>query len=1268
MSERRSLTASLLRPIVQLRDGESTTALLMFLYSFLAMTSYNIIKPITRSEFIASFGADDLPYLTFTIGVAIGAIMQGYTRLLSPVPRRWLIPVTQVGLAGILILFWLLFTMVGADWVAVAFYIASQILSILLISQFWTLANDVYDPRQAKRIFGFIGGGASLGGAMGAGLTAYLVRTVGSRTMILISAMVMLGCLAIVIAIVRREKSAGTSDATRTEEEGVSGSEAIRLLRSSRHLQIISLVIAFGAMASNIVDQQVNMAVAEAAGEQNKDAIAAFLGQLIVYLSLIGFVIQVTLTSRIHRLLGIGFALLMLPVSMGGAAFLILFNRALWAPSVGRIVDTSIRYTIDKTSREVLFLPLPADLKYRAKPFVDVTMDRFAKGAAAVMLLICIKDWGLGLDWQQLSYVSLVLVGLWVVTAFAARREYMRSFRKSIEQQIVEPSTLRCKDPDPSSVETLVSELAHPEPRRAIYAIDLLDAMDKRHLVTPLLLAHDDAGVRARALRVAESVGPSMADRWVPGVERALTDRDSAVRTAAVSALAALRGGEAADVMRPFIAGADPALAIVAAAALASSRNRKDVEIAEQTLRRYASDVRDQGAPARLQVARALGDVKHPAFRPQLVPLMYDANVDVARAAIESAGTLGGGDFLFVAPLVSLLRNRRLKSSARAVLVSYGEPVIAPLTYFMHDRDEDIWVRRHVPATLALLPFPASVEALLKALDDPDGFLRFKAVTALDQLHVDQPDLGIDPAAISKHVLVEAGRAFNALTLHYNLFDAGGLDADCLLARALSEKRGRAINRTFTLLALMYPPSDIAAVRFAIDDADVKVRSRAVEYLDNLLEGEVRRRVMLLVDDLPAAERIRKGNVIYKTRTRDVEDTIAQLLHDEDESIASAAVLLVEDRGVWSLADDLEHVLAHRDVRDQHVFEAASWALAANRVKAERRKALWQEALPAVELADRLRRVPLFDFTQIDELFRLARLGRQVRYEKGRAVYERGEVVHSIQFLLDGRLRADVSAGHGRATPASTRDIAAPAALGFEQLLEGSPMPYTVTATERAIALSLTADEFLALLAENVELAEGIFRMLIATHDLVKGHTLLHGTLPSTFAHGAAAHPPNINASAELRAIDRALLLQSSPLLAHATATQLWKLSAIARDTRVAKDQHAIVKGAEAAILVVLSGSLSVEGATQSGTATTGDVIGMYETLAGLPLDVTVTAHTDARLLRINRAGLFGVLADHTDLLQGIFSLLLQRTRHGDARSRRTRLPLPRSRSHGRSV
>ena len=87
---------------------------------------------------------------------------------------------------------------------------------------------------------GFIGGGSSLGGAMGAALTRVLVESVGTKTMVLISAAIMGACMAIVLAILKREQAAGTSDASKTgEEEGVGSGEAIRLLRSSRHLQVI---------------------------------------------------------------------------------------------------------------------------------------------------------------------------------------------------------------------------------------------------------------------------------------------------------------------------------------------------------------------------------------------------------------------------------------------------------------------------------------------------------------------------------------------------------------------------------------------------------------------------------------------------------------------------------------------------------------------------------------------------------------------------------------------------------------------------------------------------------------------------------------------------------------------------------------------------------------------------------------------------------------------------------------------------------------------
>ena len=493
----------LLRPIVELREGESTTAWLMFAYSFLAMTAYNIIKPITRSKFIADLGADNLPWVQLAAGLLIGVIMTGYAHVIALVPRRWAIPVTQLGCVVLLITFWGLFT-AGYAWVPVAFYVLGLILGLLLISQFWTLANDIYDARHAKRLFGFIGGGASLGGAMGAAITASVVEHVGTNNLLLVSAAVMASCLALTILIIRRESGAGQSSMA-VEAEGVGGAEAIRLLRESRHLQLIAMIIGCAAMGGIIIEQQLNMAAASNLGE-DADGITRFLAQVTVYLSLIGFLIQVSVTSRIHSMLGIGFALLILPVGLGTSAIVMLFNAGLWAPAIARVADASLRYTVDKTTREILFLPLPTAVKYRAKPFIDVTMDRLAKALGALTVLVLIKPWGFALNWQQLSYASLALMGLWVVFALRGKREYLATFRRSLARHDVEAAGIRTLNADLQTIELLVEELAHPDEKRVLHAIDLLESLEKRRLITPLLLYHRSPLVRARTLRCLEAL------------------------------------------------------------------------------------------------------------------------------------------------------------------------------------------------------------------------------------------------------------------------------------------------------------------------------------------------------------------------------------------------------------------------------------------------------------------------------------------------------------------------------------------------------------------------------------------------------------------------------------------------------------------------------------------------------------------------------------------------------------------------------------------
>jgi AAA family ATP:ADP antiporter len=1209
--------------VVTLWDGEAPTVLLMFAYSFLAMTAYNIVRPITRSKFISGLGADNLPYVLLAAGVLIGLLMHLYSAAVARLPRRSVIPVTQAGAGALLVLFWFLFQ-TGATWVSVAFYVMGLILGILLISQFWTLANDIYDPRQAKRLFGFIGGGASLGGATGAALTSITVEKVGTDNLLLVSAAILGACAALVTAISRRERI--KSDfASIHQERGIGGGEAIRMLRASRHLQLIAMVIGFAAIGAAIIDQQLNMAAASLKGAGATDAITAFLAQVTFFLSISGFLIQVGLTSRIHRSLGLAFALLILPVSLGATATVILLSGALWAAAAARVLDTSLRYTVDKTTREVLFLPLPADLKYRAKPFIDVTMDRFAKALAALLLLVLIKPWGLQLDWQRLSYASLAVTGLWIIMAIRARAEYLKTFRRSIETREIVPASVRLDVADAATIETLVEELSHPDESRVLYAIEMLETLNRRNLITPLLLHHESPKVRARALFALQSARESIAGRWIHAVERMLRDEVADVRAAAVHALAALRKEEAATLMRTYLRDPEPRVAMTAAVVLANSGRDADAREAEVVLRRLIDDTRDVAAGARKEVAAALAQVRDPSFRPLLVPLFHDVDLEVAREAIRAARAMGPIDTLFVPALVSLLGHRVLKPAARDALVGYGDEVLEALAYFLRDRDEQTWVRRHIPMVLAHLPTQRSMNVLLSAVDDPDGFLRYKVVAAIEKLRRDHPDLVLAHGPLEALILTECSRYYRYLTLRHNIVNQDPQVQQSLVVRALEDKLERTIDRIYRLLGLIYPWKDVAAARYTIEHGEGRRRAGAIEYMDNLLSGAVRKSVMPIIEDSPLEVKLRHASLVLKSRPRDGGETLAELIRDSDPVLAAAAIHLVEQCQAWSLYDDVEHALAHRAAADWYVFEAASWALAAHRL-ADKRRDLWTEPLPAVELAARLRRMPLFDFVSVDELFRIAGAGRQVRYEAGRELYHAGAQATEVQFLLEGSVRLS-------AEDDAPCDVNAPAVLAFENVLEGSPVRHTVHANDQTICLTLRGDEFLTMLSDNIVLAQGLFRMLLDTPKARHWRTVY--TPPTTEQVTARILP--------LQPLDKVLLLRQNPLLERATVNQLLDLASITREVPLTCGSVLLNETDAPALYYIMTGEVRLDAdASEPIVARAGDTIGVAETLAGVSLGRVATVTREGQAVRLDHDELFDVLADHIDLLQGLFSGLLQ--------------------------
>jgi hypothetical protein len=308
--------------------------------------------------------------------------------------------------------------------------------------------------------------------------------------------------------------------------------------------------------------------------------------------------------------------------------------------------------------------------------------------------------------------------------------------------------------------------------------------------------------------------------------------------------------------------------------------------------------------------------------------------------------------------------------------------------------------------------------------------------------------------------------------------------------------------------------------------------------------------------------------------------------------------------------------VAHRDPRDWVVFEAASWALAERRMPTERVRQLWLEPLPAAIVAERLSRLPILASVPVDELFRLAGAGRQSRRETGQVLGRVGVVPEGLNVLLDGRAQATDSDGR-------SRPLVGPSTIGFEEFLRHRAAGEQVAASSVAVVLTIEGDELRTLLADSTTLVEGLFRTLLETGPWPLQHLTPGEPVPGSAATDTAV--PSL--------LDKSFVLRRVPLLADVSAEEALHLAAIARHVVAQPGDVVSEQDDPPAICILLSGEMMIEAPHRAAvapvTARAGDVVGLFETLAGVPVGrcQRIVQHTQA--LRIEREDLFDLIGQH---------------------------------------
>ncbi|MCJ7610821.1 MAG: hypothetical protein MUP19_01050, partial [Candidatus Aminicenantes bacterium] len=292
----RSRLHRLLKRFVDLRPEESVPALLLFVYFFLITSSAYIIKPGKISLFLHWLSADKLPYAYLVTAVLIGFMVALNARLLHRLNRLQYVSLSILGFMATSVLFWVLFKFQW-PWVFLLYWFWADLFIVTSVFQFWVLINDIFHPRQAKRLIGFFVSGGLLGGITGALLASRLAKAVGTENLLL-ACPVFLGFGLIILRRLKphlAQSPAGAPSGPDHEAAGKVGyAESFRLIRGHRYLRLLSGIVAAGIAVTTLLDFQFNAIVEKSFPTQ--DARTSFIGTFFLGLLVCSYILNALLS------------------------------------------------------------------------------------------------------------------------------------------------------------------------------------------------------------------------------------------------------------------------------------------------------------------------------------------------------------------------------------------------------------------------------------------------------------------------------------------------------------------------------------------------------------------------------------------------------------------------------------------------------------------------------------------------------------------------------------------------------------------------------------------------------------------------------------------------------------------------------------------------------------------------------------------------------------------------------------------------------------
>ena len=416
--------AGIMRALSRIEPNELNAACASFAFVFVLMAAYYILKPV-RDAMASDWSDTEVSWLwTINLFVTLGMNLL-YSLALSLGRLQRVVP----ALYGFFALSFVGFALgadalVGTELVHKAFYVWVSVFSLFHVSVFWSFMADLYSKEQARRLFGFIATGASVGGLIGPLVPLVLAGRLGNDGLMLIAAVLLVGVIPLIAWLerlrVRELHSAAPVPAARPRIGGNPFAGFTQLLRSPFLLGVAVFLFFYTSLGSFIYFELKNLLAPYDAATRTQ--IQSGINWAINVCTILTAVVA---TGRLTTRFGLGVTLALVPVLMVGGLLAVAVVASVWIVVFAQVALKAGNYAITRPGREMLFTLVDRETRFKTKPVIDTLVYRIGDSLSAWSFTALSE--GLGLGMAPLALVGAGIAAVWAFMGVVLGRAYGRA-------------------------------------------------------------------------------------------------------------------------------------------------------------------------------------------------------------------------------------------------------------------------------------------------------------------------------------------------------------------------------------------------------------------------------------------------------------------------------------------------------------------------------------------------------------------------------------------------------------------------------------------------------------------------------------------------------------------------------------------------------------------------------------------------------------------------------------------------------------------------